>query len=287
MSPLISMLAGASARAYGMMQAGKRLLIDNFNRTTSGSLGGFWSNLRGTWFANGSQAQSNDAASNYPIASAALAGNDVVVSASVGGGGGVGFWISDANNWWSAAYTNTSTSYQCNCQTCPQYCCNTCQVQSCPSCGSYYSCSSGYVCQTTKCCVGGGSVIGNATLTCNFCNVTDCAQCGQYQCGSYSCNCQTCTDIYHYLRLSRSVSGTVTTSVVSDVTLAQAAAAVQVTTLNNAITAVAYSDTGRTNTIGTISTTQSGATKAPNVGIIKVPSSYTQSSTIDDFRAEG
>jgi hypothetical protein len=83
------------------------------------------------------------------------------------------------------------------------------------------------------------------------------------------------------------VTGTVTTSVVSDVSIGQAAAAVKVTTSGDTITAVAYSNTAKTNVIGTISTTASSPIKAPKAGIIKVPSSYTQSSTIDDFVAEG
>jgi hypothetical protein len=285
--PLFTLFASAGARAYGFMQSMKTSLVDAFTRTTSGSLGSFWTNVRGTWFANGSQAQSNDAASNYSLASATLSSNNMVVSASVGGGGGVGFWVSDANNWWAASYTNTSSSYSCNCQTCTQYCCSSCTVTSCGSCGSYYQCSSGFVCQGTKCCVGFNTVIGNASLVCNSCTVTDCGQCGSYPCGSYSCNCQTCTDIYHYLRLSRSVSGTITTSVVSDVALAQAAAAIKVETSDNTIVARAYSNTSMSSVIGTINTTQTSPTKAPKAGIIKTPSSYTQSSTIDDFVAEG
>jgi hypothetical protein len=285
--PLFTLFAAAGARAYGMMQSAKTALVDLFGRTTSGSLGGFWSALRGTWYANGSQAQSDDAAGNYPMAVASLSSNNMTVSASVGGGTGVGFWVSDANNWWAAAYTNSSSSYSCNCQTCTSYCCNSCTITSCGSCGSYYSCSYGYVCQGTKCCVGGGSVIGNATQYCNSCTVTSCASCGSYACGSYSCNCSTCTDYYHYLRLLKSVSGTVTTSVVSDVSLGQAAAAVKVTTNNDTIVATAYSDTSMVYSLGSINTTQSSPTKAPKAGIIKVPSNYTQSSTVDNFAAEG
>ena len=286
--PLFTLFAAAGARAYGIMQSAKTAIVDAFTRTTSGSLGSFWTNVRGTWFANGSQAQNNDAASNYSLASATLSSNDMVVSATIGAGTGVGFWVSDANNWWAAAYTNNSSSYQCNCDTCPSYCCNSCTVTDCGLCGSYYQCSSGFVCQGTKCCVGFNTVIGNASLVCNSCmTYNNCARCGSYVCGSYSCNCQTCTDVFHYLRLSRSLSGTVTSSVVSDVALSQAANSIKVTTSGDSITAVAYSDSSITNVIGTISTTQSGATKAAKAGIIKVPSTYTQSSTVDNFAAEG
>lgn len=262
------------------------LFTDLFNRVTSGSLGSPWNAIRGVWFANGSAAQSNDAASAYPIAVVPVATTDISSAVGVGGGTGLSFWVSDANNWWSTTYNNNSSSYSCNCQTCYQTICNTCTVTSCPSCGSYYSCSSGFVCQTTKCCVGVNTVIGNATLVCNSCTVTSCPSCGSYQ-QPFSCNCQTCTDIFHYLRLSRSVSGTITTSVVSDVVLSQAAAALKLSITGNAITATAFSDANKTNLIGTLSTTQAGATKAATAGIIKTPSSYTQSSTVDDFSAEG
>jgi hypothetical protein len=79
----------------------------------------------------------------------------------------------------------------------------------------------------------------------------------------------------------------VTTSVVSDVSLGQAAAAVKVTTNNDTIVATAYSDTSMVYSLGSINTTQSSPTKAPKAGIIKVPSNYTQSSTVDNFAAEG
>ena len=265
----------------------RNALVDLFTRTTSGSLGGFWTNVRGTWFANGSQAQSNDAASNYSLASASVSSNNMVVSATIGAGTGVGFWVSDANNRWAAAYTNNSSSYQCNCGTCPVFCCNTCTVTSSTYCGSAWGCSFGFVCQTNKCCVGGGSVIGNATLSPLTCTITDCGACGSSQCGTTPCNCQTCTDIFHYLRLSRSLSGTVTASVVSDVSLGQAANSIKITTSGDSITAVAYSGASLTSAIGTISTTQAGAVKAAKAGIIKVPSNYTQSSTVDNFAAEG
>ena len=283
MAPILASFAAASAKAYGFMQSGKASLIDLFARSTSGSLGGFWTAVRGTWFANGSQAQSNDAASNYSLASANLSSNNMTVSASVGGGGGVGFWVSDANNWWAAAYTNTSSSYSCNCQTCSQA--NTCTVTDCASCGSYKRCNSGFLCMGNgACCVGFNTVIGSPVTVCNTCSVTSSALCGS---SSFSCNCQTCTDVYHYLRLSRAVSGTITTSVVSDVALSQAAAAVRVVTVGDSITARAFSDNNFASVIGTISTTPSSPIKAARAGIIKVPSSHTQSSTIDNFAAEG
>lgn len=83
-----------------------RTIQDFFARTTTGSLGvantgQTWIGTRGTWFANGSAAQSNDAANTYPIASLSFSPN-AVMKADTTGGTGLAFWVSDANNWWGA-----------------------------------------------------------------------------------------------------------------------------------------------------------------------------------------
>lgn len=92
--------------------------VDNFNRTTSTNLGTssggqLWTALRGTWFANGSQGQSNDNAANYPIASYDIGTANTTSKIDVSGPGvGVAFWVTDANSWWAAYpfYDSTSTT---------------------------------------------------------------------------------------------------------------------------------------------------------------------------------
>jgi hypothetical protein len=121
-------------------------------------------------------------------------------------------------------------------------------------------------------------------VTCNSCQVTSGPLCGYTL---YSCNCQTCTTYYYYLRLSSCISGTISAAVVSDVALSQAAAAIKVVTNENNIVATAYSDTTLVSSLGSINTTPASPIKAPKAGIIKTPSSYNQSSTIDNFAAEG
>jgi hypothetical protein len=108
---------------------------DLFSRTTSGSLGdpgngATWLATKGTWFANGSQAQSNDAASTYPIASVDMYSPNVEISATVENkpGVGVSFWVVDSNNWWGAyQFQAINTSYAQACgsyvQTGPSYFC--------------------------------------------------------------------------------------------------------------------------------------------------------------------
>lgn len=82
-------------------------IVDNFNRVTSGSLGTAtsgqtWDAIRGVWFANGTKAQSTDAASTNPIATIPF-GSSATITADVDGGGvGIAFWQSDANNWWAS-----------------------------------------------------------------------------------------------------------------------------------------------------------------------------------------
>ena len=294
---------------------------DLFTRTTSGSLGTAtsgqtWIATRGVWSANGTQATSADAASNNSIASIPFK-PDAVVTASVSGGTGPVFWLTDANSWWAATSYNTSTttSSSCNCQTC----CNTCQhtggscgstCNSCQrtggTCGSttVYTCANGttpcagnVLCYEADPCA--GNIVGNsiATTTPNTCSTPDCDACGSTPntctnadctaCGSFTCNCQTCsTTTYNfYLRLLKSVSGTVS-SATSEISLGSDAAAIYVATVGDTITAKAYSNTNMTTQIGTtITLTPTTPTKGSFVGIIKTASPHAQGSTVDNFTA--
>jgi hypothetical protein len=100
-------------------------ITDTFTRTVSGLLGTAdtgqtWTTLRGTWFANGSQAQSNDAGSTYALATVSLGSANATVSASVSGGVGVSFWATDSGSWFAVVpyYNQTSSSvYNACCTT--------------------------------------------------------------------------------------------------------------------------------------------------------------------------
>lgn len=83
--PILGIIASSIQKAFAAFS-------DNFNRTTSGALGtsssgGLWQALRGTWFANSSFAQSDDAANTYPIAMISSATDSSVVSIVPGSGG--------------------------------------------------------------------------------------------------------------------------------------------------------------------------------------------------------
>lgn len=128
---------------------------DSFGRTTSGSLGNAdtsqaWTNRTGTWYANGSAAQSDTAASSYPVASVTFPADDVTVSASVSGGTGPAVWVTSSGDWYAAIlyWTQVNSTYSCNCSCNGHYISTSTPVyyscSSCAQCGSYVSGGSSY-----------------------------------------------------------------------------------------------------------------------------------------------
>jgi len=82
--PILGIIASSVQKAY-------KFFSDNFNRSTSVSLGtsssaGLWEVIRGTWFANGSSATSNDLASTYPIAAVTMTSENTTSTISTGEG---------------------------------------------------------------------------------------------------------------------------------------------------------------------------------------------------------
>jgi len=293
------------------------LITDAFSRTTSGSLGTSdtgqpWTNLRGVWYATGSQARSDSSvASNAtPVAVVEMAAVDVTVSASVTAGTGVVFWANDANDLWGAhAHSVSSTSTPCN--------------------GSAVSCSD----STNTCAPGGcGTVTSNSSCTgspvsCsdygNTCNPGGCgtissSSVAQYNCyggytsgscggaggtwnGSQCCfnelyytrtqnttlytrsqaTTTTVTTYAHYLRTIK-IAGGVVSTVGTDVALSSAAAAIKAVTSGNGLTVTAYSDTAMTTSLGTKTETNTAA-KGTKTGLMKTLSQYNQGLVADSF----
>jgi hypothetical protein len=93
---------------------------DTFARTTSGSLGtsssgGFWTAVKGVFFANGTRAQSNDAPSNNSIAVTEMGSpNITAIAQNVSLGMGISFLVVDQNNWMAAVGLESDTSYSYN-----------------------------------------------------------------------------------------------------------------------------------------------------------------------------
>jgi hypothetical protein len=145
-------------------------LRDAFTRTTSGNLGTSesffsWSSLFGTWFANGSQAQSNNAVSSGTAGALSyldIGTTDAVTSVGVTTGTGPAFWITAAGSWWGAVttsdQTDTTYTYPCNC-VCNGHNQTTCNTCTNPAFGTYS-------CPTTYPATGGTTAVlqGNATL---------------------------------------------------------------------------------------------------------------------------
>jgi conjugal transfer mating pair stabilization protein TraN len=145
-------------------------LRDTFTRTTSGNLGTSesffsWSSLFGTWFANGTQAQSNNAVSSGTAGALSyldIGTTEAVTSVGVTTGTGPAFWITEAGSWWGAVTTSDQTdatyTYPCNCA------CNGHNQTTCNTCTN--AAFGTYSCPTTYTATGTTSPVlqGNATL---------------------------------------------------------------------------------------------------------------------------
>lgn len=167
-------------------------ISDLFTRTTSGSLGTttsgqVWTALKGIWYSNGSAAQSDDAASTYPIASIPFSTN-ATIKADVSGGVGAAFWATDSNNWWGAypfysSVTNTVSTCNAGYNTfpSPSYCCSGSYTTN----PSYSSCDGTPLSSTSNTIFCGGYTTTPGTTTCNgtyLDNLTSSASC----CSAYS-----------------------------------------------------------------------------------------------------
>ncbi len=262
------------------------LITDSFTRPNTGSLGSTdtgtaWNVLRGAWYTNGTQAVSDTAASSYPLAVVNLEKSDAIVSTSVSSGTGPAFWVSAAGSFWASTSFNTTSTYTfpCNPFTC-------------------WSFSYNWTCEPGT----GGNGGGGGSYNISF--VSNCAQlyaaeepfmCGPYPVASWSCTdlgTSTCYDTcsgtsYNYfMRLTQSISNTVTNPV-SDVNLGAQPAAIKVTTSGNSIVSQAYSDASMTTTLGSaISYTPTSPTTGTSHGIIKAPTTYNQQSIVDNFSVQ-
>jgi len=286
-------------------------ITDSFTRTTSaGTLGNtdtgnIWSNLRGSWFANGSAAQeSATAGSSYPLAVVELGSSNMVVSADITHATGVVVWGVDANNWWAVVGTNYNFNYQytgiCqSCTTCTSnyYCCGACPCgNAAPDtmdccCAGYvldYQCTQysfygdcmqyGYV-YVYDSCASLGCACGNAIAESYTC-CGNCCSTSYTCCTDYSCT-QTATATQYQVKVLRSVAGVVTEINATNVSQSGQATRVVVTTSGNTLSFTAYQ--GAT-VVGTYSAAQTSPNTGTKPGIIKGPATNT-GATIDNFAA--
>jgi hypothetical protein len=307
--PILSSIAGAAAKAYGLMSSALRLITDNFNRA-NGSLGTTntgqtWSATRGSWSISSNQATSSDSASTYPMATVDINAQNVVVSADITDGGpGLAFWVTDANSWWASSvnYRNvyTSSGYYSG--------------TTYPGTVAYYSGSlvatgCEYGCFTGISCVDCDTLQPNGSPLIYSCTgpggngSSGGGNCGTYfpptsgGCGPISgtANCNFIdTSYYTYyteLKLYKNVSGTISTVATqqlnSNTSGYSEVNSVKVQTSNDSITVSGYSNTGLTSQLGSsLTNTPSSPTKGTKAGIIKTPSEANSGSLLDNFSVQ-
>jgi hypothetical protein len=248
-------------------------ISDFFNRVNSaGSLGTAlsgqaWTNLRGVWNIVSNRAQSSSGGSNYPMATIDLGTtqNTNATASISGAGAGIAFWVTDTNSWWVAStdYSLSNYSVVTGCSTC---------CSCCPSAPYCY----------TDCCP----------------RITFCQPSGS--CDSWNCNCSSCcsyaakTDRLHYLKIFRSVAGSVSNLVTTNLltTTHDGASAGSYTTIakirlfltSTLITLRGYSTVDTQ--IGSGTTFGVSAAAQSKYGVALAPATDNSSATVDDISVE-
>ena len=135
-------------------------LIDTFTRTTAGSLGGTWSNIIGTWFANGTKAENSAVVSNIGLTAAEAGGEHPLLLADVTADNvGVAFWVTDSSNYWAASVNQaivTTYTYSSSCST-----------YTSQGYGATYSCTTYAACLTQN--IRYGACVGYAASYAAYC----------------------------------------------------------------------------------------------------------------------
>jgi hypothetical protein len=305
-----------TAAAYGFASAVKLLITDTFTRSSGSTLGSAdtgqaWTAIAGTWLTNGTQGYTNTAGSSYPVATVESGVVDVTLSVSSSTGTGVAFWVTDANNWWSAASSDTNFSCGCttaaNCANCGGP--NTCIPPSPPNCGTGVGCGQ-YIrtCQVSLyttaanagACAGipgvwtsgtgcdgvsGNCRVDNSVITSEACCGKACYSCAdETLCGCPTCTygCTTCTT--HNVKITKRVAGTVTT--VSTTVVSGVVAAIKAILIGTGLTVRAYSNTAMTTQLGSdITATNPSTPTATKHGVAKITSD-NQGTTVDNFNLQ-
>jgi len=248
-------------------------ITDLFNRANaSGSLGTSltgqaWTNLRGVWNIVSNRAQSSSGGSNYPMATIDLGTtqNATATANIFGAGAGIAFWVTDTNSWWVGTTDYGLSNYSVNTT------CSTC----CACCMTYY-CVDDCCPRVQRCGIPTG------------------------QCSSWNCNCSTCcsfankTDRYHYLKVFRSVSGSVSNLVTTNLltTTFDGSSAGSYTLIarirlfltNTGLTMRGYNSSGTE--IGSGTTFAAAGAAQSKYGVALAPASDNASDSIDDITVE-
>lgn len=310
--PLLSAIANAAARTFGFMRSSGLRVYDSFARVTSGSLGtttsgSVWNAITGIWNANSGVATTATAPSSYPSATVPVAVNATAAVVSPSPGAGVMLWESGSGDWWGA------TSYVSETST-PTY---TCVTNSC--CTTYSTCVDNPCCTTTNyvldftypniCpgsysgCAFSSQNVAGGVLFCHYngCCVDDPCCTGSPTGGCTANSCCSTTLLYttyvwsHFVQIVKSVASAFsqvgitaalgTNTNISGIFPGLIVNSLFVSTLGTTIEAYAYSDTGFTTLLGTLTKTNPGSPSGLGVGILLTPSPAAQGTTVGPFTA--
>jgi hypothetical protein len=275
---------------------------DSFNRASSTTTlgtsdnGNVWQPVNGTVGITANHATAITAHSGYPSAKVTVPSKNVdILVNSASTGTGALLWATDSANWWSV------DTYKYTYSTCNAYGVN--GYYACGNAGSNFTCVNSFYVYS---CTGGYNVRG----TCNgynhayYKNGTYC-QAYNYNCASWSTNyggcsygytysynnafcasgyyCAASTTYYPtYLRLIRSLAGTVTSMAEAYLGDAVGPGSLKVSVRDTAITAVSYTGSAQDGTaLNTLTYTATGATVTPQYGIVFTPSAVGEYNTID------
>jgi hypothetical protein len=283
---------------------------DTFNRTTTISLGNTttadseWQALTGTWYANGSRAET---VSSTAVAVITMNSNwGTTKAGSLTPGTGLVYWATDANNY-MATYSFGTVGTSTNCGGYSSRGCsgNGCNPGGCCT-GVSYSCSATYVQYSPT----GGSAPRNLGCNCNTCQGDEaarwsfCCSIGgftQYYNGSCGTNA-TVSTVTNYMRTIKVEGGSAST--IEDFNMGSGTQIAQSDASNNApklsSMTVATASNGSVQIVGYPNDNYTGTpyttrnlnptfnTKSNKFGIIKTSSGATnQGNSVDDFETTG
>jgi len=275
---------------------------DTFDRSTSGNLGStsnkatVWTNIQGTWSANGSQATSGDSTGTNAIATVTAATTNISnlqVDTLNTGGVGLSFWVTSAGSWYATTtyYSTTSSSAQ-SCTggssglTAGGYSASCCGGQTTSAryevemmCndgnGPYYflrtGCTTTSSQKTSLCGSVGGYDTGNCTGPVTY-----------YSCTSTYVTVST-TNYNSNFRLVNNTGVLVNTQYNTNSSSYSSAGSLAVSTAGDVITYSVYSNANKSGLLHSGTYTATGATKGRGVGVYKGDGGSNQGSSVDNF----
>ena len=269
---------------------------DNFNRTTSGNMGSTstnsmtWSNIRGTWYTDGTSGKSDSTASDNNIATIYLKAKNITnlqVDTLNTGGVGPAFWVTDASNYWAATVKHSTTSGSnttCTggCSQTGGYCATCCSGN---NTSTYYSC-------VYSCCQGYNLYYGdpnNTNYYAFYCQVSGRGACGG-GCNSgtsYNCTSNQTIPYTNYIsnfKLIKNGSAVVDTQYNTNQSAYQSPGSIGISTSGNQINYAVYSAANKGGTTYHSSNyTDNSAVKTNYFGVFKGDGGTNQGSSVDNF----